>query len=263
MNLAIFYFTGTGNTLYVARKLQVEFAQLEVACTLYDMSVVDDQTVADATKADFIIFAYPVQGSMAPLLVWQFVQKYEALWEGKKGAVVVTQFMFSGDGGAYLARVLRKKKMEIVSIEHFKMPNNLSDVKLFKVRNGTANKKVIAVTDQRIALFAMDFVKERHHRIGDHFTATFLGALQRVPYAKMERKLAKDVKIDIKKCNTCGVCTINCPTHNLMVEDGQITQKGICTICYRCVNLCPQKAISIVSKHKPTVQYHGVLDNRD
>jgi hypothetical protein len=52
---------------------------------------------------------------------------YIGLFADKTVGVIVTQLLFSGDGGAYFARILRKLGIKVVDITHFNMPSNLSD----------------------------------------------------------------------------------------------------------------------------------------
>lgn len=273
-SIGIFYFSGTGNTAKVVDWMASFFEAQSVSVKRFNIedfrpegqtegpSASEFARVAamEATAAcDAIIFAYPVQGSMAPMVVWQFVQDNKVLWQEKSGAVVVTQYFFSGDGAAYLARVLRKKGFKVVATEHFRMPNNITDVRLIKswIKSDSDNAKLSNITKQRVELFAMDFIKGRHFRIGDHIWGILLGAIQRVPYGRLERRLAKNVKVDCRLCTRCGVCVQVCPTQNLTLGDAGVEQREKCTICYRCVNQCPEKAISILSKNKPQKQYRA------
>lgn len=258
MKMLMLYFSGTGNTKYLIRQLEERWDEHGVSYSTVAMDEFDESQIALIEEAEVILFAYPVHGSMAPMLVWSFVQKYASYFEGKKGIVLATQWMFSGDGGAYLGRILKKCKMDVIAIDHFKTNNNISDVSMLKIKNGKDNDLLKARLNQQIELFAIDYVNGRYRKIGDNATSILLGAFQRIPFSKWERKLAKNVKIDSGKCTLCNVCVNGCPTNNLFNDEIKIGQNGNCTICYKCVNACPERAISIMSKNKPLVQYKGL-----
>jgi len=258
MTILALYFSGTGNTKFVVDTMAEEFKKYDIEMSSISIEDFTDEDIDKIKSADRLLFAYPVYGSMAPMIMWRFVRKMSAHLEDKKTIVIATQLMFSGDGGAYLARLLRKGHAEIESIEHFNMPSNLADVKLFKVRNGEEAKMMADKTRQRIELYCMDYAKNIRNKKGDGVGSLLLGALQRVPFSKWERKLAKNVKIDHSHCSKCGICVESCPTKNLNLVDNQIAQNGDCTLCYRCVNNCPEKVISILSKKSPKEQYKGI-----
>ena len=54
------------------------------------------------------------------------------------------------------------------------------------------------------------------------------------------------------------LCISICPMKNLEYENGHIIHKNNCTICYRCINKCPQKAIALFFKNKVKRQYIGI-----
>ncbi|HAS73527.1 MAG TPA: hypothetical protein DCS67_05225 [Clostridiales bacterium UBA8960] len=258
MTILAFYFSGTGNTKFVVESMVEAFSKLDVQ--MEAISIESDQAmdVDKINAADYILFAYPVYGAMAPMIMWRFVKEISPHLEDKKAMVVATQMMFSGDGGAYLARILRKCKAEIVSIEHFIMPNNLSDVRMLRTRNGDENRKRIEKTLQSIELYCLDTSKKRLFKRGDGVGSILLGCTTRIPFSKMEKKLTKNVKFHKDRCTLCGDCIALCPVQNLMMGEGQIDQKGDCTLCYRCVNRCPEKAISLLASKPPKSQYLGV-----
>ena len=45
---------------------------------------------------------------------------------------------------------------------------------------------------------------------------------------------------------------------NLNLTDDGISQNGNCILCYRCVNACPKKAITVLINKKPKEQYKGI-----
>lgn len=264
MKIVMLYFSGSGNTAYLMRQLERQWENLSVSYQTFEMEKFQEEDVSALEDADYILFAYPVFGSMAPMIVWRFVKKYAAAFKGKKGAVVATQAVFSGDGGAYLARILKKCEMDVVSIEHFKMPSSRSDGRFFSAPSEEKKAAARKAVNQKAELYAIDFAKERFYKIGDHFSAMLLGAFQRIPFSKMERRLSKNIRFDWSRCIACGLCTEICPVDNLsLILDSKagepaVAQAGKCSICYRCVNQCPQKAISILGKRPPREQYKGI-----
>ncbi len=258
MKVLAFYFSGTGNTAFVMQEMKRKFATLKIDMEIINIEAYTEEDVQKIIDADRLIFAYPVYGSMSPMIMWRFVRNIGEHLNQKKTAVIATQLMASGDGGAYLARVLRRSHADIFSIEHFNMPSNLVDVKLFKVKNGEENREKVEKTLRKMDAYCNAFATGKFKKTGDGVGSMFLGALQRNPFSKMERKLSKKIHLHQSRCIGCEKCVTACPTQNLFYEIGQLNQKGDCTLCYRCVNLCPQKAISILSKKPPEKQYEGL-----
>ncbi|OJV65909.1 MAG: hypothetical protein BGO41_08215 [Clostridiales bacterium 38-18] len=258
MKILAFYFSGTGNTAFIVNQLQNSFGKnnVEMECiNIENYEATDDDKIA---SADYLLFAYPVYGAMAPMIMWRFVKQIASHLEDKQAIVIANQMLFSGDGGSYLARILRKCHAQIVAIEHFKMPTNLSDVKMFKVKNGSQAKALALKAEQQIDLFCSDFVKGIRFKRGDGAGSILLGSLLRIPFSKGERKWVKKVKINESKCTRCGKCERECPVEALRLVDGKISQVADCTLCYRCVNRCPDLAISILGKNGPSKRYEGL-----
>ncbi len=258
MTILALYFSGTGNTQFVVETMRQVFKTYEIEMTCLSIETFTDDDLPKIAQADYILIAYPVHGSMAPLNMWQFIRNLTPNLEGKKAIVIATQLMFSGDGGAYMARILKKCRADVVSIEHFNMPSNLADFKWFKLKNGKEAKVVVDVTIQNIEKYCMNFANNVFIKRGDTKRALLIGALNRVPFSKLERKLARNVKINLRTCTRCEKCVLSCPVNNLRLEDGRIMQSCKCIVCYRCVNLCPTKSMSILSKKPPIEQYEGI-----
>jgi len=70
--------------------------------------------------------------------------------------------------------------------------------------------------------------------------------------AMLVRKRANPGKVDVEKCNECGVCLrLGCPA--IQSVDGKVfIEPTLCAgdICTICEQLCPQKAISAQAKNK-------------
>ena len=66
----------------------------------------------------------------------------------------------------------------------------------------------------------------------------------KTPFAKRKPSL------DTSRCNGCGECAKSCPMQNIKIAHGKAKFGERCTICYRWVNKCKQKAITILGKAK-------------
>ncbi|MDR2954045.1 MAG: 4Fe-4S binding protein [Prevotella sp.] len=58
-------------------------------------------------------------------------------------------------------------------------------------------------------------------------------------------KIPKPVPLTPKgnrKCDACGKCVRNCPTHAIDIDTPRKTDKSLCIACARCIYVCPQKA---------------------
>ncbi len=258
--LAAFYFSGTGNTRFITEYL------LKKLRPVYDATLFDITTKADFEGAirgsDTLLFAFPIYGSAPPIPMRNFVHGYGQLLQDKKIILVETQYFFSGDGAASLGRTIKKYGGRIIAAEMFDMPNNLADVKIFPIKNGSEISSKLARAKRRADKFAEKILENRAHCRGFSRISHGIGYYsQRKFWWKGEAEKRAKLRIDPAACVGCGLCVKSCPVENLALPDKKASPKGHCVLCYRCVNLCPKKAITLFGKSPPKTQYMGPVSN--
>lgn len=255
--LKAFYFSGTGNTKYVTDEICKRLGE-EYLCDIFDITSKRDFS-DEIVQADLILIAYPIYGSAPPIPMRDFFGKYCRLFKDKRFAIAVTQYFFSGDGAATLGRFIEKAGGKVLFAEHFNMPNNLADMKIFKIRNGEENRKKLLKADKKIDKFTIDILNEKSKRRGFNFLSHGIGYYsQRVFWLKHEDEKRNKLKVDNDLCVGCGICVKNCPSNNIEMENGKAKGKGNCIFCYCCVNRCPKSAIRLLGKKPPDKKFKGV-----
>lgn len=71
-------------------------------------------------------------------------------------------------------------------------------------------------------------------------------------------KKTHSIRIDPTACVGCGLCRLDCPASNIVVEDKKarvLTQD--CILCGHCVAVCPRAAVSMTGFDEPPEEIHG------
>lgn len=73
----------------------------------------------------------------------------------------------------------------------------------------------------------------------------------------------KIIKIDLKKCNGCGVCIPNCPEGAIQVIDGKarLVSDLFCDGLGACIGHCPKEAITIIERDAEPYSELKVMEN--
>ena len=228
--MVIVYFSGTGNSKYIAEKfadrMQIEAHSIE--------ENIDFGQIFD--KVDTIAVCYPIYGSCVPLIMREFVKKNMQFFERKKLIIFCTQMLFSGDGAKAFARLIPNCDGRVRYAEHFKMPNNICNFALFPMTEKEKTKKPLRALE-KLDKVCSDIQKGVVKKRGWNAFSNILGKTQNI---------------------WCGLCVNKCPMHNLELVNGKVKQNGNCTLCYRCVNICPKQSCTVYFTKKPKKQYKGI-----
>ena len=120
-NAVLFYFSGTGNTRYVANAIATALP----AATVYSIEDLDPSAADDLiARSDLVGFGYPIYGSDLPKPMKDFLSALSPI-PGKPVFVFCTQWIFSGDGARAAKHYLKHTGYDIRWAEHFLMPNNV------------------------------------------------------------------------------------------------------------------------------------------
>lgn len=237
------YFSGTGNSRYAVEVFLQEHDKEAKAYSIEDAAVTKYIDLAEE-----LVFAYSVQYSNLPKIVADFVDDNRNLWRGKKVFIIATMGLFSGDGAGMLARRLQKYGAQIIGGLHLKMPDSIADVAVLKCPPGK-NKKLVRLAEQKIQKAVRDVKNGRPPQEGIGFWHRMAGLFgQRLYFYHKTRKYSDRLKVDFAKCIGCGKCAALCPMKNLRIEEGRAMAEDRCTMCYRCVNICPRQAITLIGK---------------
>ena len=260
LKVAIFQFSGTGNTYYISTKIQEEIREKRIICDFYAIESLNESNHL-VDHYDVIGLGYPIYGSSIPRIVRKWIDGLRFRTD-KRGFVFCTQMMFSGDGAAYGARLLRRKGIKILEQEHFNMPNNITDYKIFRTDKDINYEKIESRNTNKIRRFVKNILLERRYLKGSTPVSLTLGLMQRIPYSLLERRLMNHAIILEPNCIMCKKCVELCPTKNFVIREDILKVRNRCMLCYRCINHCPVQALHINKKtlidkpyHGPTVQF--------
>lgn len=234
------YLSGTGNTKHCVEKLLNLLDPDAVSLPLEN-----PESAKMIEAEDTIILGYPTQFSNAPFMVRDFIEKNAALWQGRKVFCVNTMGLFSGDGTGCTARPLKKHGAEILGGIQIKMPDSVCDSKMLK-KDIEKNRQIVRDADRRLEQVAKAMKQGRYPREGLSFIAHIKGLFgQRLWFNGKTAGYTDKLKIG-DACIGCGLCSRECPMGNIEIKDNKAVSGNQCTMCYRCISLCPQKAITLL-----------------
>lgn len=243
----VFYFSGTGNTWWVADRIIRQLDASNINASAVSMDTLSPKKADWWIKtADLVLLGWPVNSSDLPEPVKRFLDSLPVNEKGKHVHLFCTQMGFSGDGAWTAHKRLKAKGLIADTAEHFTMPSNMS---MFKGFLGTPDEKSIRKILAKAEAQVEDYVQRlllNKARIKGRYSL-LLGLLQRGPYRLYQRKVQKKVGVDAGRCTHCGLCESLCPVHNITIQNEPIFA-GHCAQCLRCYSFCPSQAITFYGR---------------
>ena len=243
----ILYFTGTGNSKYVADylgdKLQDEVVSLN------DMLKNDLPLVAESEKP----FVW-----IAPIYAWRFPERVDELFRKiyfKGNTTFYFVATMGGDSGncqKVCKKRVRDKGMSYGGFADVIMPDNYFGG--FNIKNEQEMIDIVKAAHPVLDVIA-DTIKKGH--ILDIRVKSSAGGLKSgiVNYGFNKYMLQKAKYTVSEACTGCGKCVKVCPVNNIKMASGKPEFSDDCMGCYACIHKCPEKAINLGKRSEGKTRY--------
>ena len=222
----IFWFSGTGNSLYAAKRLSAGLGGLP----LFQMTgdAVCDPIGGKGVKIGFVFPSY--YGNL-PRAVRTYIEKLDIRPDTYLFTVVTMGGVGQGSVAA-LDKALTAKGVRLSYGRGLRMPANY--VLKYNPADSGKSEASLDRADKQLAGFAAEIAA---------------GAQKVKPFPITANNLYKNIEaLDAEfaannKCTGCGLCEQICPVKNIRIENGRPEWLHRCEHCVACVSWCPARAI--------------------
>lgn len=248
----IFYFSGTGNSEWVARQLATQLNDR--------LHFIPDEMESEAhyklRPNEKLGFVFPVYAWRVPKFILQFIQRME-VENVDYVYFVATCGDDSGSMLSYFNRVAKQKGWNLACGFSVVMPEVYVSLPGFDVDDKMKENRKLRAAKTRvddICSFIADSRKGRFDTIPGKFASIKSGLLG----SFFNTFLMSHKPFHTNEgCIGCGKCAQICPVHNIEMREGCATKcdnskttssqhpywNKQCTGCLRCYHACPQRAI--------------------
>ncbi len=251
-NIDFYYFSGTGNTLLVVKKMKDTFEEEGINVNLFK---IEDSNPANINPEHTIGVAFPVAYLSTYPFVWKFIKSLPQV-NGTDIFMVDTLGGFSGGIVGPMREIVKKKGYNPIGAKEIQMPINV-----FYIQDRRTNEKKIQKGLIEAEKYAVDIINgkvkwDRVPVLSDGIYLLSIGALKLIGVDLHQKFFLFNP--DRKKCNKCGICLELCPLENIKEGENGYPEHGLhCEYCLRCVSFCPRRAIPAKFNYKGKT-YRGV-----
>lgn len=239
MNGLLIYFSGTGNTKYIAQCIKNEFINEKDTITMYS---IEEHFKINPSEYNFLILGSPKFYEYTPKFFMKWIKEnLPAAQIPMETIVFCTGCAPTKTSFKDIEKILFKKKYIVVMTKTFQMPNNY----LIGKYRGTPKEKYSQYYKNSKEK-AINLVNNFKNNIYSKETIGFIisGLFKNISYLCSSKTSSKAKNFSVNlNCTSCGLCEQCCPTQNIKIIDGKITFGDKCIFCTRCVNSCPTNAI--------------------
>jgi len=253
----IFYFTGTGNSLYAAKTI-AEVQGEQLVSIAMEMDGRHKEFVCELKENEVLGFVFPVYAWGPPRIVLDFIGKLKISSGNKPYAFsLCTCGDEEGCTTKIFKKALERKGIALDSSFTLRMPNNYIlgfDVDPKKVEKEKLDNAALklqkfnkVISDRKTGYF--DLVSGKHPGLKTAIVNPLFNH-----FALNAKKFSVD-----DTCTGCGLCEKVCPIHTISVDKRPVWSKA-CTQCLACINRCPVHAIQYGNGTKKKGRYyHQIL----
>ncbi len=236
----IFYFSGTGNSLYIARTMADCHSQtlVSIAGAINSGAEAYKYTLEDG---EIIGFVFPVYAWGPPGIVLEFIQKLKLnRYQGNYLFSVVTCGENVGNVMNVLAAGLEQQGYKLHSGFSVRMPNNY--ILLGDVDKKELEKQKLAEAEKTLEQ-VNHTVDRKQEGLFELEKGCFPWLLTGVFYPLFHKRSIDTGKFHADdRCNSCGTCEAACNCQNIKVQ-GKPRWGNRCVQCLACIHHCPTRAI--------------------
>lgn len=236
----ILYFSGTGNSRYVAEQI----AKITSDEIISINNKLKNNDTSDILVNDRLIFVVPTYAWRIPRVVREWVSKTN--FKGSKNTwFVMTCGSEIGNAEKYNKQLCNKKDLAYMGSIGVVMPENY--IPMFDAPNDKEIETIFFRADKKIKRIADILVENGQfptprNNIQDKFMSGPVNMLFYPMFVSAKGFYADD------KCTSCGKCVKACPLNNIELKNGKPVWNNNCTHCMACISYCPTNAIEYGKK---------------
>lgn len=240
----IFYFSSTGNSLYIAKRIGDYFSERVSFIPNYH---------GDLNQYQDIVIVSPVYSFGLPKHVYDFVI---TLPKTSTVYVVLNYGGMMGGADYYTYQLAKTHGVNIRAVYAVKMPENFT---LTFSTPQLYNRIVLKSAEKKIDRI-IDGIKSKQKSLPPKKKTN--GASYEKNKANWNL-IARDFSVK-DNCIKCKKCIRICPVDNITITDDKIIFLDKCVACLGCYHRCPQKAIVYKHRHKkdryinPNIRESGI-----
>ena len=244
----ILYFSGTGNSNYVAKR--IADAPGDALVNLNDRIKASDTSSVETGER--VIIVTPTYAWRIPRVVRDWLLKTE-LHGAKNVWFVMTCGSEIGNANKYNRDLCAEKAISCLGTAQIVMPENY--IAMFSAPQADEARQIVAKAEPSIdrAIAAIQrnqpFAPTRNN-LYDRFMS---GPVNPIFYRFFVKANAFTVS---DACISCGQCAKRCPMNNVTLKDGKPVWGKACTHCMACICYCPVSAIEYGKKSVGQPRYH-------
>jgi len=256
MSTEIYYFSGTGNSLNVAKELQKRIPEAKLIPII---GLADKETVT--SSGETVGFVFPHYASSLPKLVRAFIEKLDLGSAGYLFAIA-TRGRTKTMAFVEIDEILREKDRRLDSFFVFTMPSGSEPLvqgyadQITEERIHRLESEMLAKLDS-IQRIVVDQETSRERDTGamppSRFLLPFVPLIEFVSPLLISLGKLVESSFDFyrdAKCTSCGVCENVCLAGKVQMVGGRpIWREAVkCHGCFACLNFCPEESIQVESK---------------
>lgn len=248
----ILYFSGSGNSKFVAKYLAILLKDEVVSLN----KIIKENLSLDLNSDKPYVFVCPIYAWRFPLRIENLI-KNSNLRGNNKFYFIATMGLNCGNADKYLKKITNSKNKNYMGFSKIIMPNNylISD-------KPESSENITKIIQNAIPLIETFANKISNNEIIKYEKREFFGFLKSSFINYLFNKFfvnGKNLVVD-ENCIKCEKCIKLCPLNNISLVNDKIKISNNCMFCLSCLNNCPKNAITFMGKKNETYSCPSVED---
>ncbi|MFX0141716.1 MAG: EFR1 family ferrodoxin [Candidatus Hodarchaeota archaeon] len=249
METTVYFFTGTGNSLKIAKVLTEKLRDSELIpiAKIWQMENLN-------STSEKIGFIFPLYYSGLPKIVHDFISNLDLSRSNYIFTVITSAGDINEQPLQQLNKILEAKAKALNAGFFITMPSNY--VIGYEVPSEEYQKECFEKAFTQVESIS-EIINDRKENLNQDIFERDVSRSEGINKNFREEVNENDKSFYAdEKCTYCGICERVCPVNNIIIVEGKPQWQHKCQQCLACINFCPEKSIQFGTDTLKTQRYH-------